>query len=187
MMFDIHEFDDAFTETFTIFKKSTQLGTVRGFFIGSNHEIQLEPSDNIDEGNILIHQDGKKYILDEVNPLPENCGYMVRYETEYSKSQHSPQISIGTVNGGASIGDNNHNVFNSNSNDLSSIKTLLDSYSDIPVNQKDELLDLLKVTESSNLPMSKGFLSKFEAIFKKHSDLGVAVGIFIVKLLTNLL
>ncbi|MGR3742144.1 hypothetical protein [Companilactobacillus sp. DQM5] len=179
------------SKDFDVFRNDSKVDTIKAFFTG-NHGLQVTPSYEVMEGDILVDELNKKYFVNEVNPIPypgePNAGFEVKYDTEFSK-QNNPKspITIGTVNGIASIGDNNNNVFNNSVNDLKDIKNLLDSYSDVSDKQKEELISLLDITKDSNIPMSAGFLSKFKSLFEKHSELGISVGVFIVKLLSNLL
>lgn len=182
------------TQPFTIERNNIVVGSSRGFFCGNKYPstIQLVENANIKNGDWLIDSiTSQRYFAKDVHPIimgGEPVDWMVKYQTEHDynlavSSNRQATINIQTVNGNSVIGNQENVVMNIGAT-LSDIEQLITKLPANEQSQANELLNVLKTTESATHPvLVEGTLSKFSDLLKKHTDLLIAVGGWAVQLL----
>ncbi|WP_125607313.1 hypothetical protein [Lapidilactobacillus bayanensis] len=180
---------ESISTEYIVIRNGVQAGTIKGAIL-KDHEIQTIPGIKILDGDEL-KTDDQILVADSIQPLPgpngENNGYLIRYLTQRDIANQEKRvgISVGTINGDAVVSSGSNNTINFKSTDLSTIKELLDSKSEISQEEKEELTQLIETIINNNMPVSKGSFGKFKSIFDKYSDVALTVRAFIIKWLST--
>lgn len=173
-------FDD-----FDIIRNGVSIGTVKGFFTSSKYPNSIQTMQNfkLQVYDELYHiATDTKYTIYQLKPLSSNNhldGYIATYKED--KSTHtSVSYNIENVSGNSAIGQNAAvNNFGFNFDDL--IKIISSEIKDDQISK--ELIHELESIKSSEEPIQKGKLAKFSDLIKKHENLVIPLGNFLVKLL----
>ena len=99
-------------------------------------------------------------------------------------SFNNQTFNINSVNNSA-FGNNGTTIFN-NGNTLDEIRSLITNKPKEDQEQLNKLIDSLEIIIENSETVSKGFLSKFSDVLKKHSDIIVAIGPPIINWLTSI-
>ncbi|WP_299514933.1 hypothetical protein [uncultured Rummeliibacillus sp.] len=188
---DMINFIDENCEDFVVIRNSVKSHEIRAFFANEN-KIQTMPNIDVQEDDWLLQKSsGKKFFIDDVRPIMEgsiNYGYILKYlsENKYNreKQTNSPSISIGTINGGAIIGNQESATINNGYN-IEEIRKLI---SKAPLEEQEELNKMLDVVQTfieNEVPLNKGVLSKFSDLLAKHKEIAIFLGNSILGFLTQ--
>lgn len=177
---------------FQIERNHSIIASVHGFFGGNEYPntIHILDTADIKSGDWLINAaTNLKYYVKDIQPTAINqktVNLTVLYETE---EDHNPSaantttINIQSVNGNSVIGSQQNVVLNIGSN-LSDIEKFISSLPQSEQLEAEELLSILKSTETATHPvLVAGHLAKFSDLIKKHTDLFTAIGGWAVQLL----
>lgn len=172
-------FDD-----FDVIRNGTSVGTVKGFFTSSKYpnSIQTMQDFKLQVKDELIHKaSGTEYTIYQLKPLSSNNkldGYIATYKDDKSDNS-SINYNIENVSGNSAIGQNAAvNNYGISFDDL--IKIINFEIKDKQASK--ELIEELESLKSSNEPIRKGKLAKFSDLIKKHENLVLPLGNFLVKL-----
>ena len=118
-------------------------------------------------------------------PVVFNVKHQGIYFDELEKTSFNNQtFNINSVNNSA-FGNNGTTIFN-NGNTLDEIRSLITNKPKEDQEQLNKLIDSLEIIIENSETVSKGFLSKFSDVLKKHSDIIVAIGPPIINWLTSI-
>lgn len=172
-------FDD-----YEVFRNGNYIGTVKGFFTSNAHpnSIQIMQNFILKINDQLLHNiSGITYTICQLKPLSSNNqlhGYIATYKTD-TKTSTNISYNIKNVSGTSAIGQNAAiNNYGISFDDLTKIINL--EIKDKKLS-KELVSELIKI-KSSNQPIEKGKLSKFSDIIKKHENLVIPIGNFLIKL-----
>ncbi|MDF2792161.1 MAG: hypothetical protein K0S80_5263, partial [Neobacillus sp.] len=137
------------------------------------------PGYDVQEEDWLLHiANGRKYYVKHLSPISienQNAGWQIKYLTEKQHKNgqdQKPSISIGTIYGGAIVGNQSSATINNGYN-LDKIKELISSKPEEDQEKLNELIDLVKSLTENNVPVSKGTFGKFSDLLSKHSDIAI--------------
>lgn len=182
---------DEHCEDFIVIRDSEESHEIRAFFSGRN-TLQTMPHQDVQEEDWIVQKSSnKKFYIDNIKPIMDgsvNLGFKLYYlsESKYNRQQQEklPSISIGTIHGGAIIGNQQTATINNGYN-LDEIRKLI---AKAPVEDQEELNKLVNVVQTvteNELPLNKGFLSKFSDVLAKHQEIAVFIGNSILGFLTQ--
>lgn len=154
--------------------------TIVKAFFASENVIQTAPGHDINDHIWLTRKSsGQRYFIKKASPIAmiggKSAGQKLQYLTENEyENQPLPAINIGTINGGAVIGNYGTATFN-NGYAIEEIRAIISSKSQKDQTELNELIQVVETMLKNNIPMSKGTLSKFSDILEKHSDIAIAL------------
>ena len=184
------------TQIFFIERNNSRIGEAHGFFCGKDYPntIQLVEDTDIKNDDWLIDSiSNQRYYVCNARPIiinGEPSDWMVSYQTEREYNLCNSRLAaenttfnIHSISGNSIIGNQQTATLNAGYS-LSKIKDLISAFPEADKEIAKELVDSMEAIENSNHPtLTKGSLSKFSDLLKKHSDLLIAVGGWAVNLL----
>lgn len=190
----LHAFRNSMVE-YAIDRNETIVNTIKGL---PNHEkstglpyVGFEPGTDIRTGDWLINPLNERFYVRDAKttffqgqPHSLNAYYLTESEYKEQQTTASNVFNIGTAYGSV-IGTQSCVTLNYNESIENFRKQVAEQEDSPDKEQMNQIISLLEMITTNQLPVQKGLLSRFSALMEKHAWISNAVSSTILSWLTT--